>query len=275
MEKLIHFLEILLIPTLSIIAFLISIADFFGLLGGIPWLSSARITIMTLLVGSLALGSLSILQSKQRTLHQSVDRILTESIMENTRKQIERIDPDLLLIFKENFLKQFETFQTAVNKNLVEVQGKHEYEYFYIRTLQKYEQATFLATTFSNETYLWGNPRMKDAFARFIVNGGKIIRVFFLKNAQELALPEIQAILTEQHKMKVDVYTIDWSLLTDDLRHVFVVESKGRLAWYASVPVTGDPITRVSAIATTNDHVTKKYLDIFYEISERAQRFIP
>src|SRR5437763_16317174 len=130
MERLIHFFEILLIPTLSIIAFLISIADFFGLLGGISWLSSARITMMTLLVGSLALGSLSILQSKQRTLHQNVDRILTESVMENTREQIERIDPDLLLIFKENFLKQFETFKSAVNNNRVEVEGKHEYEYF-------------------------------------------------------------------------------------------------------------------------------------------------
>jgi len=251
LERLIHFFEVLLIPALALISFIISIADFFGLLDSVPWLSSSRIPVVTLLVGSLALGTLSILQSRQRTLQQHVEDILTGSVLEQTRRAIKRIHPDLLRIFEGRFMDHFTVFKKALETHSVEVQGRREYEYFYIRTLEGFPESTFLATTFIDEDYLWKNKKMKEAFARFIINEkGKIVRIFFLTDSQEITSPEVHTLLNEQYAMKVELYTVCWDLLSPDLQRLFVVESKGRIAWHASdVPLRNDPTVRLIATA--------------------------
>src|ERR1043165_2335727 len=156
MLKIIKLVEIILIPAIAIISMLISLADFFGLLNQLPWIS-IHIPALTLLLVSLTMSSLSIMHSKLVNLEDDVRVVLSNEMLAAMRRALERVDPNLRKIFEDDILELVGSYKLAVTENTFRFSDVDRFRYYYIRTLQNYPKATFLATSLPSSAYFWNN----------------------------------------------------------------------------------------------------------------------
>lgn len=117
----------------------------------------------------------------------------------------------------------------------------------------------------------WKDPVVEEAIAKFILGGGKMKRIFFVKNAKELSSAEVQAILTKQQTIGVQVYVVNSSSTPNDFKKNFMVESKGKVAWETHVDDDG----HVSSTITTNRKTAENYRNIFEKLRiNEADKFV-
>jgi hypothetical protein len=262
MKKFTKLIEAMLIPAIAIICLLISVADFFGLFNLIP---SSRIPILTLLLMSLALSSLTTIHSKSAQSQHDVERLLSKIEPEHMDRVLQQIDPHLRKVLKEDyFIDILEFFQTAVEQSKVQLNDTTRFRFYFIRTLQAYPKATFLSTI----PYLWKDPIIEEAIARFIQRGGNTVQVFFVKDSQECSSQPLQAILERQRKIGVQVHIINSTMIPGDLKKNFIAESRGKIAWEAHIHDDG---SLGSSTITTNKHLTTSYCRIFEKLRESEQ----
>lgn len=259
MKRFTKLIESMLVPTIAIICLLASLADFFGLFNLIP---ANRIPMLTLLLVSLALSSLSIVHSNSVQAQRDVERLLSKIEPEQMAKVLQQIDPHLRKVLKDDyFLDILEFFQAAVEQSKVQLNDVTRFRFYFIRTLRNYTKSTFLSTV----PFLWKDPTIEDAIARFIQKGGKIEQVFFVKDDQELSSPALQAVLARQQKIGVQVHIINSIVTPSDLKKNFIVESRGKIAWETHMHDDGHI---GSGTITTNTHLTVSYCRIFEKLRE-------
>ncbi len=263
MKRFTKLLEAMLIPAITIICLLVSLADFFGLFNLIP---ASRIPMLTLLLMSLALSSLSFLHSKSAEAHQDVQRLLSKIEPEHMGRVLQQIDPHLRKVLKDDyFIDILEFFQTAVEQGRVQLNDATRFRFYFIRTLQCFPKATFLSTM----SYLWKDPIIEDAAARFIQSGGKIEQVFLVKKVEDPCSSTTQTMVDHLQKIGVQVHIVNGTATPGDLKKNFIVESKGRIAWETHVDDDGHV---ESSTVTTNKHSTASYCRIFEKLRESKIR---
>lgn len=154
MSRLTRYIEDLLLPVITIAALAVSLADLFGLFSLVP---ASRIPMLTLLLMSLALSSLVLIQRRIAEIHERVQRVLLQIVLERMAEEmLEQIDPDLLKILKEEyFLDVIAFFRAAIEESKVQVNDIVRLRHYYIRTLQCYPKATFLSTLSSGAVTFW------------------------------------------------------------------------------------------------------------------------
>jgi hypothetical protein len=263
MKRFTRLIEAMLTPAIAIICLLVSLADFFGLLNLIP---ANRIPLLTLLLMSLVLSSLSFVHSKSAEAQQDVQRLLAKIEPEHMGRVLQQVDPLLRKVLKDDyFIDILEFFQTAVDQGRVQLNDATRFRFYFIRTLQRFPKATFISTM----SYLWKDPIIEDAVARFIQNRGKIEQAFFVKAGEELPSPAVQAMADRLKEIGVRVHIIYGKTTPGELKKNFIVESKGRIAWETHVDDDGHV---ESSTVTTNKHSTASYCRIFEKLRESKIR---
>lgn len=277
MLKFIQIFEVILIPIMAILSLLISLADFLGILNALPWIST-RIPTITLLLVSLALSSLSIMQGRftamQRELQQDVLLLLSNKELASIHKSLERLNPILRRIFEEDVLDLFGSLTLAVNESKIQLNDLQRFRYYYARTLQKFPKATFLATSIPSSVFFWKNPGTEATIAEFIRKGGKMIRIFFISDPEDLATAEVQEILARQCQIGVEVYTTNSKLLPNNLRVLFMVDSKAQIGWETFID-EGRQVR--SVMATANKQETERFCNNFKRLlqADGTHRYLP
>jgi len=261
-SKLARFIEELLLPVIAAAALLVSLADLFGLFSLVP---VSRIPMLTLLLVSLVLNSLILIQRRLAMIYERTQRPFSKIELEQVAEEmIAQIDTDLRKVFKDDyFLDVVGFFLTAIKESKVPVSDITRLRYYYIRTLRNYSKATFLSTQCLEASLLWEDHVIEEATATFIRNGGKIKRIIFVKDAQELALQETRAIIERQRRIGVQVCIVNSSITPTDLKKNFFVESKGKIAWEMQVN-NG----HLGATVTTNKQLATSYCSIFEKLRE-------
>jgi hypothetical protein len=250
-----EFLEEYAIVFISVV---ISVLDFFGLLDKIPWLGPNIPTFTFLLVGIL-LQYMIKLQSSMIDLRAFVQQDITEKISA-LRKHL---DPNLDMIFGEHISDLLTNVEHAIKDRTFEFHDMDLFRYFYKRTLEVYPRTTFLATSLPYQRYFWKNQPMEQAIARFINSGGKMKRIFFIANEEELNNEEVKEILSAQVKLGVDTYIVDIRMVPAQLRRFFLVEAEGKIAWEVFI----GPDHRIVRIEATSDpSKTEKFNMIFQDL---------
>ncbi len=260
MLKLARYIEGLFIPIVAITCLLISLADLFDLLRFV----GDRLPMLTFLLLSLVLASISSVQRQYIEIHKDIQYLLLEIEIEKLGRVVEQIDPHLLKVFEdEYFLNVLKFLQVAVRESKVAVNDWARFRHYYIRMLQLFSKTTFLSASTSITGYLWKDTVVEDAMAQFIKRGGKIRLVFFLKDAKELALPEVQAVLARLQTIGIQVSIASHTSTPNELKKNFIVESKGKIGWEMHLDSEGRVIT---STVTTSQQKTAIYQKMFEKL---------
>ena len=265
MSKLSRYIEELLLPVIAVSALGVSLADLFGLFTFVP---ASRIPMLTLLLVSLVLSSLVLIQRKVAEIYERVQCLLVQVALERLGDEVlQQIDPELLKVLKnEYFLDVIEFLRVAIKENRVPLNDMVRFRHYYIRTLHCYPRSTFLSTLPSTGITFWEDKIIVKATANFIRNGGKMRHIIQVKDAQELALSDMQAVADRLSQIGVQVQFVIADTLTGDLKKNFAVESHGKIA--CEMHVHSGHV--VSGAITTNRHLTDSYRRIFEKLHENG-----
>lgn len=168
--------ERLFLPIIALIAFICSVLSYFPPFSGLLPQSSISSTVLFLV--ALMLGSMAFTQSKITELQQELHRVSSTTEMEHMQTSLKQMNPNLRKIFEDRLLQVIVFFKEAVKDGKVSVDSGEQYRHYYISTLQTFPGATFYATSFLKVSYLWNDPDAEDAVKEFILQGGKLIRIF-------------------------------------------------------------------------------------------------
>jgi len=263
MSERVKFIEGLLPPAIAVIALLVSLGSFFGFLALIP---ANYISMLPLLLISLALSDLVLIHRRMVEIDERLQHLVMKIALEHISGEvIERIDPALLKVLKDDYFLDVVTFLlTAINESKVQVNDNVRLRYYYIRTLESYPRATFLSARFSAAPR-HENHRIEKALATFTAKGGKMKHIIIVKDTQELSSPTIQAKAACLRQTGVQVHLVNGSTLPVDLRKNFLVESHGKIAWEMQVDHEGHV---TSGMVSTNRQLNRRYCHIFEKLLE-------
>ena len=273
MPKFMLWVERLFLPIIVLIALVCSIISYFSPFSN--FLTQNYIASTILFLVALILGSIAFIQSKITELQQKLDRISSAAEIEHMQNSLKQMNPTLRKIFEEHLLlKLIARFNEAVKDEKVTVDSGDQYRHYYISTLQAFPGATFYATSFLKVSYLWNDPVVEDALKDFIQkNGGKLTRIFFVRDSDDLNAPEIQEVLDRLCKIGVEVYWMPSNSVYSDLKRNFLVEANGAIAWET---IMYEDLQLGDCIATTNQQETQRYCSIFARLrAGKLQRYIP
>lgn len=152
--KVVESRETLFIIALVVISLVISILDFLGVWTVSSWVSN-QIPTITLVLLSLALGSLAIVQVRVIALWERVEEALSGAVAENIRKAPNYVDSNLQAVFGVYCEEIVEDLANIVDEKTIRFEDKDKFKHYYKLTLQTYPKATFLATSRPNSYYLW------------------------------------------------------------------------------------------------------------------------
>ena len=204
------------------------------------------------------LGALSWRHEKEfETLRQHLERDAVEQI-DHARKNV---DPRLGKLVGGEVETLFDGLHSLLTQNKFQLTNTEKFRGFYIKTLEAYPQREFWATSLPSSKYFWKpNDQVENAIAQFIHDGGKMKRIFFLSDENQLHAPETQQILARQLELGVQVYVVETSEISNELLRFFVVDSQGDIAW-ETIPRADNTIRTVSVIAG-HEH-TREYVRDF------------
>ncbi|HZU30005.1 MAG TPA: hypothetical protein VFB79_02750 [Candidatus Angelobacter sp.] len=272
-------LTVLLWVMLALGAFLISLADIFGLLDHVSWLRDHIATIILLTCG-VTLGVLAEVL-RRLFLFEEHGKIVANLITRNTLDRIEQmrrdIDPNLMQVVGDEItvhLRQLpQLFGEEKQFVLSEVK---QFKELYSRTLSLplFKRAKFRATSLPTSKYFWAdeshNPVI-EAHRDFIKHHGEVSRVFFL-DPKRLQEPEIARVLQEQVDIGVEVWVADPSRISPTLRRFCFADEEKRVGWEVEEFEGG--INKITI--TTNAATIEGYLKVFKTLvkySEGVSRF--
>lgn len=255
----------------------VSLFHIMGGLEGRSWMAEHVSTLTLLLVAGLLPLLINVLDKKIASIQENLT-ILKEAAQHDAVNQIstllDSIDPILGLIFGEHIADLLSSIDIALRERRVELHDVDLFRHFYRRTLGKFPKATLFATSLPLSRFFWKNQQIEQDMANFIEKGGKIVRVFFLTDWDQLQDPEVREILTSHFRIGIEVYVTNSSELPCHLRKIFLVENEERIAWEVSVGPSHE-ITKISA--TSDPKTTKRFVRDFKEILEleSTQQFFP
>ncbi len=272
MPKFMQRVERLFLPIIALIAFLSSVISYFPPFSNL--LSQSSIVSTVLLLVSLILGSIAFIQSKVIELQHELHRVSTATEEERMRMLLKQMNPTLQKIFDDRLQRMIRAYIAAVRSNKVTVDSGEEYRHYYINTLQEFPGAQFYAAGFLKVSYLWNAPDVENAIEDFIgQTGGRLTRILFVRDNDDLNAPEIQRVLDRQCKIGVEVYWIPSNSIFNDLKKNFLVEANGAIAWET---IMYEDLELGDCIATTDQQETQRYRDIFARIrAGKLQRYVP
>lgn len=259
-------IELYVLYIATSISGLISLFDLFGFLDEISWLHQ-RILTLTLLMVCLTLGHII------SGVTEKLDAIETLFLDMRTRIELDTIakiislrkqlDPNLEIVFGEHVSELLTNVEKALKEQQIQFHDVDLHRYFFKRTLNAYSRAVFFATSLPYERFFWKNKPMEQAMTNFIARGGKIRRIFFIKNQEELNIQEVRDILYIQYNTGIEVFITDATHVPSHLKRFFLVEAKGRIAWESFIG-PGERINNI--IATSSPESIKNYLRLFDEL---------
>ncbi len=272
MPKFMQRVERLFLPVIALIAFFCSVISYFPPFSDL--LSPRSITSTVLLLVALILGSIAFIQSKVTELQQEIYRVSSATEIDRMQSSLKQMNPTLRKIFEDRLLHLIGLVKEAVKDGKVTVDSGEQYRHYYISTLRAFPGATFYATSFLKVSYLWNDPDVENTIEEFIQRtGGKLTRIFFVRDSDDLNAPEIQKVLDRQSKIGVEVYWIHSNSVFNDLKKNFLVESNGAIAWET---IMYEDLELGNCVATTNQQETQRYCSIFARIrASKLQRYIP
>ena len=272
MPKFMQRVERLFLPIIALIAFVCSVISYFPPFSN--FLTQNNIASTVLLLVALILGSIAFIQSKITELQQKLDRVSSAAEIEQLQASLKQMNPMLRKIFEDRLLQLIARVKEAVKDGRVTVDSGDEYRHYYISTLQAFPRATFYATSFLKVSYLWNDPDVEDAIKEFIQrSGGKLTRIFFVRDSDDLNAPEIQDVLDRLCKIGVEVYWTHSNSVFSDLKKNFLVEANGAIAWETFMY---EDLQLGNCVATTNQQETQRYCSIFARLrAGKLQRYIP
>ena len=265
-------IDVYVLYAVALLSGLIAIADLFGFLDrvGLPALAE-RVPILTLLVLSLVSELMPQIRRRLDNNEQRT-RELISSIQAETTERIlalrKQINPSLEAVFGDQITDLLTKLTDAVRDQRFTVYDVDLFRYFFKRTLEAFPHGTFLASSLPYQKYFWKNPPMEEAMARFIVGGGKMKRVFFIYNTEELNKSEVKEILRSQVGMGVEVYITYAKNIPTHLRRLAMLETEERIAWEVHIGPDGR-IT--SVVATSDPEPIAVYRRMYRELFELAE----
>jgi hypothetical protein len=265
-------IEIYVLYASASLSALIAVLDVFGLLDrlGFPALAS-RVPIVTLLLLSLACGTIAGIWRRQEVAEQLIRELLTawrSDTVERIAALRRQISPSLEAVFGDQISEMLVSLTSAINDQRIDLYDLDLFRFFYKRTLEAFPHATFLATSLPYQRYFWRNPPIEDAIARFVADGGKMQRIFLIYDPAELRKSEVKEVMQRQVETGVDVYISDARKIPTNLRRLFVVEEEGRIAWEVNI----GPDSRINRVIATSDPASiASYQRTFKELFELAE----
>ena len=257
MSKILSIIESMLLPTIAVLCLAISLADLFDLLHFL----GNRVPMLTLLLVSLVLSSVSFVQARCNQLQEEVQRLQAKKQLENLDGIVEQIDPKLRDVFNNAyFIETLDFLHTAVQESKVRVRDAARFRHYYARTFQLYPRKTFYAACTLVTAHIWQDQLIENALKHFTKSGGKVHLLFLLKNAKELATPEVEAVLTRLQAVGVKVLIAYHSSTPQELKKNYLVEAKGRIAWDMDLDDEGNV---ASSTLTTSKKLTAHYKHMF------------
>jgi len=193
-------------------------------------------------------------------MNRAIREIMSGEIERFTRL-LERLDPVLTKIFGDHLLRQLTNVAQAVDSQRILLNHLDEFKMYYKMTLTRFPKSEFWATSLPSKVYFWGDPEIEEAITRFMSEGGRMKRIFFLKSPDELNSAEAKEIISKQKAMGIKVYAIGNHI--PFLYKLFFVDSEGRFAWRVE---TDSSSQIVSVNATADRRELADYKKTFEEL---------
>jgi hypothetical protein len=182
-----------------------------------------------------------------------------------------QMDPALRLVFGDHISKLLRGVETAVTNHVVVLDEGAMLPGFYELTLRAFPGASFSATSVPSKGDFWGNQAIIEAITAFIRNGGKMRRIFFIHDSNQLKEPEVKEVLDTQRRMGVTVYLArgDKTPIPSRLHRLLLVEDQGRIGWEVEVDERG-LMKRVEA--TSDSNTISEYQEVFNELLKQSEK---
>jgi len=238
----------------------LGLADAVGLLGK-NWLTNHPGVILFVL--SLLLGFTTVTEKTANETRAKVDDLLSlqgKTDLERLRSVTSRLDPSLQRVFSEHVEGLVAKLLQALENRTVQVDGL-DFGYFYRKSLEGNPGRHFMATALPYKRYFWKSQPALDAIGRFIANGGKMTRIFFLESEGELSDDEVIEVLSSQVRVGVEVYNICQAPAR--LKKYFMVAKDRSIGWETFI---GTDQELVSATVTSQPDKILQYLRDFEQL---------
>jgi hypothetical protein len=259
----------------ALVAFSISIADILGI-EKVKFLQD-RIPIMVLLVTGIILGTLTLILQQlfifnehRVSLRAQIRALIKKNALEHLNLVLGEADHTLMSIVGSEITELVEQVPRIIHEKEFVLYETAKFRRVYMQTLEKFKGAKFLATSLPYKEYFWIGGAIEDAHKKFIEEKdekgrkGEISRIFFLKDPEEINVPEIRQILEAQCKMNVKARVANLLEVGSDLKKLVFADTEKRIGW--EVETIGHKINKV--IITTDAEKVSKYVGIFETLKE-------
>jgi hypothetical protein len=183
--------------------------------------------------------------------------------IERIRRIRERLDPRFDSVFGKHITKSVDNLVTAVQRGKLELSDQYEFRSLYKETLENFPNSEFLATSIPSKSYFWRDPSIDEAIARFIKNGGKMRRIFFVKDREVQKNSEAWEIMARQEAMGVHVYIAYADEVPREYYKLFLVESRRKFVWSVEIGVKNE-ITTV--VGESDPDAVEQYFKIWGQL---------
>lgn len=174
------------------------------------------------------------------------------------------LDPKISHVLGAYMNEHFETVVRIFTNQSFDLSDLNKFSNFYRATLETYDKAQIYATSIPLARFFWRGSEVERAIQKFIENGGKMKRIFFLDNAAQINDLEVSYILRRQSEMGVDVHTVVLDKVPRGWKeYCFLVDSEQRIGWKLFPTREG---TIASCEATWDRNQTKQLIDLFHEL---------
>lgn len=203
------------------------------------------------LLAFIALRSEQLNKQTNKTLLE-IQTIQKANDIDRVKKLRGQLDPILEMVFGDHVSSELNGVIQAIESGKITLHSTDEFRLLYKETLRKFPKAEFCATSVPSKAYFWGDVAMEEAITKFIKDGGKMKRIFFLKSADDINSQEVKTIILKQLQMGVEVYITNGARIPAELNNLFLVDSQERLAWQVDID-SSHRISRVSATVKPNE----------------------
>jgi hypothetical protein len=241
----------------GLVLIVIQIGDLTGLFDWKPF--KERLPSIAVLLAAMILETLAI--ERHSTLQRIEEKLLADRIqgLEELRRDL---DPVMEQIFGDHIELTLSIAKAALTDNTVDLGSDLDlFKRHYKRTLMKFPNAHFYATSLPYERYFWTSDAFK-MMEDFITAGGKVTRIFFV-TPQEMLDSSIRKILDRQCEIGIQVFTTNRENISGQLLRYFVVDDQKRIGWEVWV---GPDSRIIHTVATTNQKRMFEFASVWEEL---------
>jgi len=240
------------------IAAAISLADLFDVLDQVPWITDHLPALTVLLVAGLlwqvGTAHAGRLEALEQEVHASTKLVRADIVARLSTVRAE-LDWRLDAIFGEHLSSLGGALQSAVTNREVVLTDVEAFRYFYRRALKAFPDGEIFATSLPLKQYFWSSRETSAEMERFVAGGGRMTRLFFVTDDEQLSSPETREILSQQQTAGIDVLVARTSDLPIRLVCLFALDIRNGYAWEIGVTAEG----QISKVEATVDAERVRY----------------